>query len=768
MTEETIFAQALDRQDPTERQTFLDAACAGDGTLRRRVEALLESHEGSGQFLRQPALRQLAACSAEGSTEGAETPPDPEMESASGDLDALLHLLQPAQRPGSLGRFKHYEVLQVVGRGGFGTVLKVFDDKLHRVVAIKVLAAELAASATARQRFLREARAAAAVRHEHVIDIHAVDEQPIPHLVMEYVEGQTLQEKLDRTGKQTLKVILRIGLQIAEGLAAAHKQGLIHRDIKPSNILLENGVEKVKISDFGLARLVDDASQTQSGVVAGTPQYMSPEQAEGQALDQRSDLFSAGSVLYTMCCGRPPFRAETALATLRRVVEDTPRPVRECNPDLPDWLAAIIARLHAKKPAERIQTARELADLLAAHLADLQAGGAATRQPARVAPPAPNGSQRSRWLPGSVILVPILIVAALALVIFRVIPGADSNNALPGPEEKLPPAPAASGDAGNLPQTPFLHKNHGIHHPVQSLVYTPDGKFMASSCGRFDPGAATFTSWEVVLWDAVTGKAIRDFPELPAAVHSLACSPDGRRLVTGCRDGTVKAWDMNNAKELLDLKGQVTPVRSVAYSPDGKLIAAGASKPGGQAILWDALDGTKKFAFDKQADGVLHVAFSPDSSLLASAGDHAVHVWEYATGKEILALPGFTYIPRGTVFSHDNKRLVTVGEHGVPQVWDLATQQAVLELKGHLLWVLSVACSQDGAYFATSGTDGTVRLWDAATGQHNRIFFGHNGFVECVAFHPDGKKLAYGDGAGQIYVWDLVSGQRLFPQHHAR
>jgi serine/threonine protein kinase len=181
---------------------------------------------------------------------------------------------------------------------------------LHRVVAIKVLAPALASSGAARQRFVREARAAAAVTHDNVIDIHAVeDDGAVPYLVMQFIDGRTLQEKLDRGGPLPLKEVLRIGLQVAAGLAAAHAQGLVHRDVKPANILLENSVERVKITDFGLARTVDDASLTQSGFIAGTPAYMSPEQADGDKVDHRSDLFSLGSVLYTLCAGHPPFRA---------------------------------------------------------------------------------------------------------------------------------------------------------------------------------------------------------------------------------------------------------------------------------------------------------------------------------------------------------------------------------------------------------------------------------------------------------------------------
>jgi serine/threonine-protein kinase len=254
-----------------------------------------------------------------------------------------------------------------------GVVLKAHDVALNRNVAIKVLLAPLAASGAARRRFLREARAAAAVVHEHVVAVHAVDEaRGLPYLVMEYVPGRSLQERIDRDGPLSLTEVLRIGMQTAAGLAAAHAQGLVHRDVKPANILLENGVERVRLTDFGLARAVADAALTQSGVVAGTPQYMAPEQARAEAVDHRADLFSLGSTLYAMCTGHPPFRAESAVAVLRRVSDDTPRPVRELNPDVPEWLAAVIARLHAKDPVRRYQSAAEVADLLGRCLAHVQ------------------------------------------------------------------------------------------------------------------------------------------------------------------------------------------------------------------------------------------------------------------------------------------------------------------------------------------------------------------------------------------------------------
>jgi len=235
------------------------------------------------------------------------------------------------------------------------------------------MAQQLATNATARKRFKREAQAVAAVIHDQVVTIHAVEEaNALPYLVMQYVAGLSLQQRLDRDGPLELQEILRVGIQTASGLAAAHAQGLVHRDIKPANILLENGVERVKLTDFGLARAVDDASVTQSGVIAGTPMYMSPEQAEGKPVDPRSDLFSLGSVLYAMCTGHPPFRATGTMAVMKRVIEDTPRPIRDINPDVPDWLEAIIAKLHVKKTEERFQTAKEVAELLGQHLAHLQ------------------------------------------------------------------------------------------------------------------------------------------------------------------------------------------------------------------------------------------------------------------------------------------------------------------------------------------------------------------------------------------------------------
>lgn len=281
--------------------------------------------------------------------------------------------LRPSDYPDSLGRFARYEVMEFLGRGGMGIVMRAYDTALQRNCAVKVLAPELASSAAARKRFSREARSAAAVVHPHVVPIQTVDEHNgLPYLVMPVVDGRSLQQRTEADGPLSVIETVRIAAQVAEGLAAAHAQGLVHRDIKPANILLENGVERVQLTDFGLARAIDDASMTRSGVIAGTPQYMSPEQAHGDPIDHRSDLFSLGSVMYFMLTGRSPFRAETTMGVLNRIGNDQPRTLRSINAEVPEWLEAIVIKLLAKSRDGRFATAEEVAALLSGCLAHLQ------------------------------------------------------------------------------------------------------------------------------------------------------------------------------------------------------------------------------------------------------------------------------------------------------------------------------------------------------------------------------------------------------------
>jgi serine/threonine-protein kinase len=334
------------------------------------------------------------------------------------ELLRIAEYLDPTDDPRMMGRFGGYEIAGIVGSGGMGIVLKGFEIALDRYVAIKVLAPHLATSGGARTRFAREARAAAAVLHENIVSIHRVAEaNGLPFLVMPYIPGDSLVKRIDERGPLELREILRIGMQIAAGLAAAHSQGLVHRDIKPANILLGSGIERVTITDFGLARAADDASLTRSGLITGTPQFMSPEQARGEPVDIRSDLFSLGSVFYAMCTGRPPFRADTVYGVMRRISDSAPRPIRELMPEIPEWLTEVIEKLHAKNVEDRFQSATDVSELLGRWLSHIE-------QPATNPAPARLGRVAAGargWRPVYAVasaVVTLALVAALVLMFF--------------------------------------------------------------------------------------------------------------------------------------------------------------------------------------------------------------------------------------------------------------------------------------------------------------------------------------------------------------
>jgi serine/threonine protein kinase len=444
-----------DRLDDTER-TALEEHLSGCPVCRAHLDGL-----AAGSDWWQEAREYLPSLTPEQKTI--------EEEDEEGSLSApaaLRSYLAPTDDPRSLGRIGGYEIVGCVGVGGMGIVLKGFDGALNRYVAIKVLGPQLALSGGARQRFAREARAAAAVVHDNVVAIHAVAEvNGLPYFVMPYLRGPSLEKRLREGGCLTAVEVVRIGRQIAAGLAAAHAQGLVHRDVKPANILLEEGVERVTLTDFGLARAVDDASLTQSGTIAGTPQFMSPEQARGEAVDHRSDLFSLGSVLYALCTGRPPFRADSTLAVLKRVTEDQPRPIRDINPDVPALLAAVVERLMARDPRDRFQSAGEVATLLEGYLAhlrqpDLPAPKLPLLPEVASPPPIPRGSRLVRLVG----LAAVVTALGLGLVFsFRPI----LRQILPGGPEKEQEKDRAGSD---LP----AGENRKQDHVVVNLRGGPD------------------------------------------------------------------------------------------------------------------------------------------------------------------------------------------------------------------------------------------------------------------------------------------------------
>lgn len=351
------------------------------------------------------------------------------------ELSTVRNLIGPSEDPNMLGRLGSYEVCGIIGRGSAGIVVKALDTRLNRYVAIKLLAPAYSNHGCSRRRFERECKAIASVKNQHVVEIHTVEEfNGTPYIVMPYVPNGSLQKRVEQSGPLTVNEVVCVGMQIADGLSAAHQRGIVHRDVKPANVLLENGIEGAMVSDFGLARVVDEATMTYSGTISGTPQYMSPEQAKGERVDQRSDLFSLGSTLYMTCTGHAPFTSESVFGIIKKVCDTQPKPIREINPDIPTWLVAFIEKLHAKDPDDRFESAQQVAELLAQELAYLQSPTLVAR-PARhwwtrsVLPPAAykqieKTRSHSAWMIAAGILFTAIISGLIGSTIF----GGGRNN----------------------------------------------------------------------------------------------------------------------------------------------------------------------------------------------------------------------------------------------------------------------------------------------------------------------------------------------------
>jgi serine/threonine protein kinase/predicted ATPase len=326
------------------------------------------------------------------------------LEEASDSTPAPLSFLSTALHPDELGRLAQYRVLKILGQGGMGVVLLAEDTRLQRPVALKVIRPDIGQTSLNRERFLREARAMAQVRSDHVVTIFEVGQVgDICYLAMELLEGEPLDRWLEQVVSPPLDEVMRIGREIALALAAAHARGLVHRDVKPANVWLEAPARRVKLLDFGLARpQVGDAGTTSPGMVVGTPWYMAPEQAQGEPLDGRADLFSLGCVLYQLVTGQLPFQGKTTLAVLSAVVSQTPRPAGQFNPAIPAPLSDLLTRLLAKRPADRPASAEAVAEALqAAERAGMPPVGRPVNRDTRVAPAGQTGAQADLLWPGT-------------------------------------------------------------------------------------------------------------------------------------------------------------------------------------------------------------------------------------------------------------------------------------------------------------------------------------------------------------------------------
>ncbi len=677
-----------------------------------------------------------------------------------------FRFLLPCDEPDFLGRLGPFRIRRLLGRGGMGVVFQAYDPDLDREVAIKVIDPHLMGNEKARQRFCREARTAASVTHDHIVAVHQVAEDEhsgLPYLVMQLVSGESLEQRLRRVGKLDSTTVARIGMQAAAGLAAAHAAGLVHRDVKPANILLEAPYDRVKLTDFGLARAVEDVRLTGTGVVAGSPLYMSPEQARGEAVDHRTDLFSLGSVLYEAISGQAPFAAPTPLSVLRRITDEEPTPLSQLEPDLSPELARIIHKLLAKHPENRYPTALAVAEDFARELArrqqlsplELPAGVRVDSQSFTT----PHSLFRwaswkrklwaRRWLPRLRFcraLVPWLGGMFLGAALMALLLGP------PQPAERIVevpvPMPRTSGPAPDI----ILDSRAGT---VWSLAF--------ASADRLVVGAE---DGSLRLWDlrraAIGAEGLLKTlePRQNGNIWSIDVSPKGKYMVSACDDSAVVLWNLHT----LRWEGLQFPhphsARSAAFSPNGHYLATGDRNS--TVRLWDLHTQVPVELLGHR--GAIHaLTFSPDSLRLASAAsDGTVLLW-HLHEHQWLSREGIEHDLRlaehrgpvyGVTFCPKGEHLASCGWDGTVRLWNAEDGTQVLILKAHDGDAWSVSFGNNGSWLASCGSDGAVKVWKVPEGQEIFHWRGERG-MHTVRFGPDGYTLAAAGRDGLVRIWQL-------------
>jgi WD40 repeat protein/serine/threonine protein kinase len=669
----------------------------------------------------------------------------------------IYAFLAPPQAPDEIGRLGPYRVLQVLGAGGMGVVFRAEDPRLARPIALKAMLPTLATSDSARQRFLREARAAAALKHHHIVIIHQVGEdRGVPFLAMEFLEGEPLDARLQREGKLPVAEVLRLGGEIALGLAAAHRRDFIHRDIKPANIWLEAETGRVKILDFGLARTSSDGAHlTQQGAILGTPAYMAPEQAQGKPLDGRCDLFSLGCVLYRLATGRPAFQGSDIVSTLMAVATEEPQPPRQLDATVPPALSDLIMSLLAKQPGERPASAHAVAEAL-------QVIAREPHPPASLAPAPRN--KRTLWLGSAAGLLLVALIGLWASGVLRVqtSEGTIVFTDLPADAEVLVDGHHVTLKFADDGKTIEVQAPPGKRFlEIKAPGCKMQTREVSLAVGERHPIGIRLEPIEIkeLPVPVETPKIARDLPTSSAA-DALRRADIPEAVLAALGGGEARRAPAELVAVLGDMRFRLyTNSSRLVYRADGKYLAA---PDGNEAVVFDAVSGHGLRRL-RHPSWVNQVALSPRGDLLATAsGDSLVRLWDLNSGRETRALPAFR--DSRLCFSPDGTCLAFTDEAHAIQVWDWSREKIRLQIPGQREAVCGYCFSPQGREFATAREDGSVRLWDLETGQllHTlREPQQEQPYWIIAQYSSDGKYLATGY-MSSLHLWDVGARRQLW------
>jgi serine/threonine protein kinase/WD40 repeat protein len=665
----------------------------------------------------------------------------------------------------------HYVLEERVGTGAFGSVWKAHDETLERIVALKTPRASHL-SPMESELFLREARSAARLNHPNIVSVHEVgrvDGQI--YIVSDFVDGEPLSTSL-ASGLFEPKEAAELIMKIAEAVHHAHEAGVIHRDLKPSNIMMDQ-LGEPHLVDFGLAkREAGEITITADGKILGTPAYMSPEIARGEAntVDARSDIYSIGVVLFELLTGRKPFCGDIRMLLQQVIHDEAPAP-RLLNPTIARDLDTICLKCLQKNPDQRYATAADLASDLRSYLA----GKPIAARP--ISPFARLGRWCQRNLKVSALMGVILFTFCAVLM-------AMVAKLLDSPKKKRPIASAqfapvrtfdVAADSLHVAVVSDESERVGIwkiaaREPMRYL----DGHAGGVNTVAFSPEGSRIASGgkdgKLRIWDAVTGKEILQRQAHRGFVHALAFSPDGQWVATcGGDDQTAKVWNANTG-DLAQTVEHPGYVANLAFSPDGtKIAAGGCNQPFSQARarsipftgscvvkVADATSGKQIASLEGHGWRTHMTRFSPTGNLIASGCVGGARLWDWSTQSEVFTTNdrvSFGAAVFSVSFSPDRRRLVTAGANREAVVWDTSTGADLLALQ-HSERLRDATFSHDGRWLATGTTAGTVALWDATSGELYLARRAHTGSV-LVRFTPDDRLLVSAGSGGLLKAWDV-------------